>query len=78
MPSVKLSEIESVSSSELRQSRLDNLLNGYSSFDEVLNSRSDPVALSKKGNGHYTIIDGRHRIYLARKKGYSSVPAVFV
>lgn len=78
MPSVKLSDIQSVSSSDLRQSRLDNLLNGYSSFDQVLSNSSDPIALSKKCNIPYSIIDGRHRVYLARKKGYSSVNVVFI
>lgn len=78
MPSVKLSDIQSVSSSELRQSRLDNLLNGYSSFDQVLSNSSDPIALSKKGGAPYDIIDGRHRVYLARKKGYNSVDVVFI
>lgn len=78
MPSIKLSEIQAVSSSDLNQSRLNNLLNGYSSFDEVLKGSSDPIALSKKNGTPYNIIDGRHRVYLARKKGYSSVNVIFI
>lgn len=77
MPSVSLSDIESVSRSELSDSRLRELENGHSSFETVLNSSSDPIALDNKSRP-YTIIDGRHRIYLARKKGYSSVNARFV
>lgn len=71
---VSLSDIESVSRSELSQSRIDDLLNGYSSFDQVLNSSSDPIALDCSSMPH-RIIDGRHRVYLAREKGYGSVEA---
>ena len=77
MPRVKLSDIESVNRSELNSKRLDTLLNGYNTFDEVLGGASDPIALSGK-YAPYTIIDGRHRIYLARQKGYASVNAKFV
>jgi ParB-like chromosome segregation protein Spo0J len=47
---------------------------GYSPFDEVLNSRSDPITLDVTSKP-YEIIDGRHRIFLARQYGYSEVPA---
>jgi len=77
MPSVSLSDIESVSRSDLRESRLRDLENGYDSFDKVLNSSSDPIALDNSSRP-YRITDGRHRVYLARQKGYSSVNARFV
>lgn len=77
MPSISLSEIESVSRSDLSDSRLRTLENGYDYFDTVLNSSSDPVALDKSSKP-YRIVDGRHRVYLARQKGYSSVNARFV
>jgi hypothetical protein len=77
MSRVKLSEIESVSRSDLNSKRLDTLLNGFNTFDKVLESAGDPIALSGK-SAPYTIIDGRHRIYLAREKGYSSVNVRFV
>jgi hypothetical protein len=76
MPSVLLSDIEKVSSSELIASRLKTLENGYDSFDKVLNSSSDPIKLDNSSKP-YKIIDGRHRIYLARQKGYKSVNAKF-
>ena len=69
---VFLSDIENVTRSSLSQRRLDDLLNGYSSFEQVLNSSSDPIALDCSSKP-YQIIDGRHRIYLARKKGYTFV-----
>lgn len=72
---VSLSDIENVSQSSLSQRRLDTLQNGYDPFDKVLVSKSDPIKLS--GSKPYRIIDGRHRIYLARKKGYSSIQAEF-
>lgn len=77
MPRVKLSDIETVSRNDLNSRRLDTLLNGYNTFDEVLEGASDTIALSGK-SAPYTIIDGRHRIYLARQKGYSSIDAQFV
>jgi hypothetical protein len=77
MSSVSLSDIESVSRSELSDSRLNDLEHGHSAFEKALNSSSDPIALDNKSKP-YKIIDGRHRIYLARKKGYSSVNARFV
>ena len=74
---VSLSDIRDVTKSELIQSRIDTLLDGYSPFEEVLNSKSNPIALDKGNGKPYDIHDGRHRIYLARQKGYSSVPAIF-
>lgn len=77
MPSVSLSDIETVSRSDLSDRRLHDLENGHGPFERVLNSSSDPVALDKSSRP-YRIIDGRHRVYLARKKGYSSVSVRFV
>ena len=77
MEDVDLDDIEDVSVSELSDSRLDDLRNGYSSFDEVLNSSSDPITLDESSGTPYSITDGRHRVYLARELGYSSVPAQF-
>lgn len=48
MPRIKLSDIEPVNKSDLKTSRLDTLLNGYNTFDEVLKSASDTIALSGK------------------------------
>ncbi len=73
---VSLSDIEQVSQSELSSSKLDALVNGYDSFEYQLNSSSNPIALS--GSRPYRIIDGRHRVFMARQKGYDSVPAIFV
>ena len=73
---VSLRDIEDISLRDLKSSRLNNLQNGFSSFDTVLNSQSDPIALT--GSKPYEIVDGRHRVYLARQKGYSKVPAIFV
>jgi hypothetical protein len=77
MPSptqVPLSSIRSVSRSELEDHKLKSLQDG--NFEEALNSRFNPIALDR-GSPH-DITDGRHRIYLARQKGYKSVPAIFV
>ena len=75
MKQVSLSDIEEVYESDLDPRRLYDLENGYSPFDEVLGSRSAPIALDCTSRP-YRIINGRHRIFLARKKGYTSVPAV--
>lgn len=77
MPKISLSEIENVSRSELSDSRLKTLENGYDSFDKILNSSSDPITLDQSSKP-YKIIDGRHRVFLARNKGYSSVNVRFV
>lgn len=76
MPTVYLSDIENISYSQLNESRLRNLENGHDSFDDVLNSSSDPVTLSQRSRP-YEVLDGRHRVYLARKKGYSSINVQF-
>ena len=75
---VDASDIESVCMSELNKTRLDTLLHGYSPFEIVLKNSSDPIALDKKGGMPYKIIDGRHRIFLARQKRYCSLAVVFV
>ena len=73
---VSLSDIENISQSDLSTSKLNALVNGYDSFEFQLNSSSNPIALS--GSKPYTVIDGRHRVFMARKKGYSSVQVIFV
>ena len=50
---------------------------GYDSFETQLNSRNNPIALDRS-SWPYRIINGRHRVFLARQKGYSSIPAEFV
>ena len=77
MANVSLSDIESVSRGELETSKLEALENGYDSFETQLNSKNSPIALDGTSMP-YRIINGRHRIYLARQKGYYSVPADFV
>ncbi len=77
MEEVSLDDIEDVHESELSQSRLDDLRNGFSSFEDVLRGGSDPITLDENSGTPYGIIDGRHRIYLARERGYTSVPAQF-
>ena len=72
---VNLSDIRGVQRSELDGRRLDMLENGYDSFEKVLNSSSDPIALDMSTRP-YGIIDGRHRIYLARLKRYQWVEAI--
>lgn len=72
---VKLSDIEKVNLSDLKNSRLNTLSNGHDPFEKVLNSESEPIALDMKSKP-YRIIDGRHRVYLARQKGYTQVRAV--
>ena len=77
MEYVRLSDIENVHRGDLDSSKLNALENGYDSFETQLNSRNNPIALDKSARP-YRIINGRHRVFLARQKGYSSVPAVFV
>lgn len=72
---VLLSEIEPVSLSALSTERLALLQNGFHSFDECLSLTSDPIILEGE-HPPYSITDGRHRIYLARQKGYTSVSAL--
>lgn len=74
---VDLSDIQYVDRNELKESRLNTLLNGYDPFEKVLKSESDPIALYKNTKP-YEIADGRHRVYLARQKGYSQIRAIFV
>jgi len=71
----KLSDIENVNRSNLESKKLHALENSYDSFDYQLNSSSDPIALDCTRKPH-RIINGRHRVYLARQKGYKEVSAV--
>lgn len=73
---VPLSDIRSVSSSELEQHELNSLENGRESIERILSSAGNPIALDP-GRPH-DITDVRHRIYLARKKELRVVPAIFV
>jgi hypothetical protein len=74
---VRLSDIQTVSYSELEPKKLKALENSYDSFETQLNSKTNPIALDRGAGKPYQILNGRHRVYLARQKGYSSVPATF-
>jgi hypothetical protein len=77
MENIRLIDIENVYRADLETSKLHALENSYDSFEAQLNSRNNPIALDRSSRP-YKIINGRHRIFLARQKGYSSVHAVFV
>lgn len=78
MPHVDLDDIEDVDYEDLSNKRLYDLEHGYSDFDDVLENARDPIALERYGGPPYSIIDGKHRVYIARQRGYRSVPARFV
>jgi hypothetical protein len=72
---VKLSDIEELDLKDLEQAKLHALENSYDSFEDQVNSRSNPIALDMTSIP-YKILDGRHRIFLSRQKGHTSVPAI--
>lgn len=69
-----LALVEEVHVAELESDRIEILLTGYSPFEEVLHSTRNPITLDRPGPP-YRIIDGRHRVYLARQRGYTTVLA---
>jgi len=71
---IQLSQIKNIDLQDLDEKRLNTLLNGYDPFHIVLNSQSDPITLDIS-KIPYDVIDGRHRVYLARKKGFSEINA---
>jgi hypothetical protein len=72
---VKLSDIEELDLKDLEETKLHALENSYDSFEDQVNSRSNPIALDMNSTP-YKILDGRHRIFLSRQKGHTSVPAI--
>jgi len=72
---VNLNDIVDVRLSELDQKKLYSLENSYDSFEYQLNSSKNPIALDCSSKP-YKIINGRHRIYLARQKGYKTIKVV--
>ena len=66
---VKLSDIEYVDIKNLEDRKLEALGNGGSSDYSITLKRSSGIP--------YQILDGRHRIYLARQQGKSIVAAIF-
>lgn len=75
---IPLTDIENVSRQELIERRLHDLQFGFSPLDQVLQNSSDPITLDRKFGKPFRIIDGRHRIFLARQKGYQGVFVNFV
>lgn len=73
---IELSEIRDVKIDELEKKKLHALENSYDSFYYQLNESKDPIALSG-AKPPYDILNGRHRVYLARKKGYKIVSIIF-
>lgn len=74
---VNLHDIRDVSISELSNSKLHALDNSYDSFDYQVNNCNSENAVCLSGNIPYEIINGRHRVYLARKKGWKTIKARF-
>ena len=69
---ISLDDIEFVNRSELEDKKLYALEHSYDSFEKQLNSKLSPIAISCDSKP-YRITNGRHRIYLAREKGLSTV-----
>ncbi len=75
---IYLNDVEFVNENSLSQTRLRQLENGFCSFEDLIYGNcSDPITLDSSAKP-YRIIDGRHRIYLARKKGYKKIKARLV
>jgi hypothetical protein len=75
---VELNDIENVNYSDLESAKLQALENSYDSFDYQVNQCSDANAIAlSKGSNPYEILNGRHRIYLARQKGWRTIRARF-
>jgi hypothetical protein len=72
---VNLSDIEDLDIEDLEEKKLHALENSYDSFEDQVNSRSNPIALDMSSIP-YKILDGRHLVFLSRQKGHTSVPAI--
>ncbi|MDP5337534.1 MAG: hypothetical protein NWQ28_03040 [Nodularia sp. (in: cyanobacteria)] len=70
---VVLADIEAVNKRELKDSKLQQLAG---CLDDALYKSSEPIRIDKTFGKPFKIINGRHRIYLCRQKGYKLVPAV--
>jgi hypothetical protein len=78
MENINLSDIRIVERTELELDKLYALEHSFDSFEYQLNSSIDPIALDSRSGKPYQIINGRHRIYLARQKGIKSIKAKMV
>ncbi len=74
---VPLSDIRIPDLSELDKDKILNITKDVGTFEEQLNSKWNPIRLDRGAGKPYKIIDGRHRVWQAAKRGYRSVPAVF-
>jgi hypothetical protein len=74
---VELSDIRSASRSDLESSKLNALESSYDSFEDQVNNCREENAICLSGSKPYDIINGRHRVFLAREKGWKSVKARF-
>ena len=77
MPKVPISKIQIPKISELNPAKIHALEHSFDSFEAQLNSRSEPIALDMKSGIPYQIINGRHRVFLANKKGIKELDVVF-
>ncbi|HRH44284.1 MAG TPA: hypothetical protein PKY82_21805 [Pyrinomonadaceae bacterium] len=72
---ISIDKINTPSLNELNQNRLNTLKNGFDKFSSIIDDpfwNGDPISLESKGE-NYFIIDGRHRIYLAKQTRLKSV-----
>jgi hypothetical protein len=66
---VELSDIEQVDIDNLKEYKLKALEDGQGS--------DQPVTLQRAFGTPYRILDGNHRVYLARQQGNSQIEAIF-
>ena len=73
---VKMSDIKVPNRSELNEAKIRGVETAYDSLDTQLNSKTDPVSL-RRDTFPYEVYTGRHRVYVAYQRGYTSIPATF-
>ena len=74
---IDLDDIRDVPKSELESAKLHALDNSSDSFEYQVNECSDANAVCLSGSKPYDIVNGRHRVFAARQKGWRKIRARF-
>lgn len=72
---VLLVDIEAINERKLNQEKLEQI---DRSFQDIIYKSEYPICIDRRFGRPFKIIDGRHRIYIARQKSLRLVPAIVI
>jgi ParB-like chromosome segregation protein Spo0J len=72
---VLLLDIEAIDETELNKIKLYEIVRD---LKNAIYRNTEPIVIDKRLGRHFKILDGKHRIYAARKRNQRLIPAIVI